>query len=80
LLDASDEDLLSSFARFYLPRRRPDTLRRNALVAAGNSNNPELLAPVERHLDSPDPVLAEHARWAAGRLRDSTLRASPPPA
>jgi epoxyqueuosine reductase len=68
LLEASDEEVLAEFARFYLPRRKPTVLRRNALVAAGNAGVPELADAVARYLDHDDPVLAEHAVWAFGRL------------
>ena len=44
---------------------------RNCLIAAGNSGNFELLAPVTALLDDPDPVVAEAAQWAAARLRAS---------
>lgn len=41
---------------------------RNCLIAAGNSGNAELMAPVTALLVDPDPVVAEAARWAVGRL------------
>jgi epoxyqueuosine reductase len=68
LLTASDDELLESFDRFYLPRRRPDILRRNALVAAGNDGDPTLAGIVETYMTHPDPILAEHATWARRRL------------
>ena len=64
ILTASDAELLDHFDRFYLPRRRPGILRRNALVAAGNSGDVELAALVTSYLTHPDPVLVEHAAWA----------------
>jgi epoxyqueuosine reductase len=68
LLEASDAELLHEFGRFYLPRRRPDVLRRNALVALGNTGDSSSLDAVGRYVDHPDPVLAEHARWAYTRI------------
>ncbi len=47
---------------------RPAGLRRNALIAAGNSGDPSLLPAVARWLDSPDESLAEAARWAVQRI------------
>ncbi len=67
-LEAPDEDLRSRYDRLYLPRNDPRYLRRNALVAAGNSGDPELAPVVARYADSDDPLLSEHARWAARRL------------
>jgi epoxyqueuosine reductase len=43
-------------------------LLRSALVAAGNSGEATLLPAVRAHLDSADPDVAEHARWAQERL------------
>jgi len=43
-------------------------LLRNALVAAGNSGDRSLVPALRRHADGPDPLLAEHARWALARL------------
>jgi epoxyqueuosine reductase len=43
-------------------------LLRSALVAAGNSGDASLLDAVRAHLDADDPVVSEHARWAAARL------------
>lgn len=68
LLEASDDEVLAEFSRFYLPRRKPTVLRRNALVAAGNSGLPGLAGAVGAYLSSDDPVLAEHARWALDRM------------
>ncbi len=71
LLAASDEDLLSAHGRWYIAERDPRYLRRNALVALGNVGDPADPATVSalaRYVRSDDPLLAEHARWAADRL------------
>ena len=44
-------------------------LLRNALVVAGNLGDPALRPALERHAVGSDEMLAEHARWALGRLR-----------
>jgi len=54
--------------RSALRRARYRGLLRNALVAAGNSGDPSLAPALERHAAGPDPLLAEHARWALARL------------
>ena len=71
LVLATDEDLLARHGHWYLAGRDPRWLRRNALVALGNSGAPD--APGVRHaldhiLAGNDDMLREHAAWAAARL------------
>lgn len=71
LLAATDDELLDRFGRWYVPRRDPRYLRRNALVVLGNSgrgDDPAVVAAVERYATGADDLLARHARWAAERL------------
>ena len=51
-----------------LSRARYRGLLRNALVVAGNSGERDLVPLVRRHAEGPDPLLAEHARWALAAL------------
>jgi epoxyqueuosine reductase len=67
-LETPDAELRTRYARLYFPRNDPRYLRRNALVAVGNSGETALAPLVERHLDDPDPMLREHAEWALARL------------
>ncbi len=71
LLDSSDADLLDRHGRWYIADREPRYLRRNALVALGNTgdgNDPDTEAALRRALDDPDPMITEHATWAARKL------------
>jgi epoxyqueuosine reductase len=71
MLTATDEELMSRLGRWYVPRRDPRYLRRNALVAYGNSADPDggsVAATLVPHLSGPDGMLAGHAAWAALRL------------
>ena len=71
ILDASDDELLARFGRWYIPRRQPRYLRRNALVALGNvgePSDPRVRAAVDRALADPDPIVSAHAVWCARRL------------
>ena len=71
LLDSSDEDLLAGFGRWYIPRRQPRYLRRNALVVlanVGEPSEPRVRAAVDRALGDPDPLIRAHAVWCARRL------------
>jgi epoxyqueuosine reductase len=55
----------SALARSWIPQR---TLLRNALVAAGNRGDPQLLEEVARHRSDPDPLVSRAATWACKRL------------
>ena len=82
LLSADDQALLALNGRWYLAERDPRYLRRNALVALGNvgdGRDPATAAVLARWAGSGDPLLAEHARWAAARLGRDDL-AGPPTA
>ena len=76
LLDASDDALLAAHGRWYIPGRDPRYLRRNALVALGNvgdGGDPATVDALRRWLQVDDPMLVEHAAWAAGELGRSDL-------
>lgn len=71
LLALDDHELLTRHGRWYIPRREPRYLRRNALVVLGNSgrgDDPGVVAAVERYRQHPDAMLRRHAAWAAERL------------
>ncbi len=76
LLTASDADLMTAHGRWYIPDRDPRYLRRNALVALGNvgdGSDPATVEVLRRWLRTDDPLLAEHAQWAARELGRSDL-------
>ena len=71
LLDATDDELIDRHGRWYIPRRQPRYLRRNALVVLGNTGDgrdPRVATTLRRALADPDPMLRSHAAWAAERL------------
>ena len=71
LLKSDDDELMARYGRWYIPRREPRYVRRNALVALGNSGrgtDPEVIEIVHRYLSESDPLLASHAKWAARKL------------
>ncbi len=79
LLAAADTDLLDRHGRWYIPRREPRWLRRNALVVLGNTGDPSdpaVASTLARYLADPDPVLRAHAVWAAARLGRRDLLAA----
>ncbi len=69
-LRAEDAELRVRYDRLFVPKNDPRYLRRNALVALGNSGGPEHLELAESYAASEDSLLAEHGAWAAARLRD----------
>lgn len=67
LLDMSDEDLIAEFDWFYIPHRQPRFLRRNLLVAAGNSEEAEAVRPILDHFTHRSSLVRGHAYWALAR-------------
>ena len=74
-LEAPGNELQERYDRLYVPRNDPRYLRRNALVAAGNSGEASLVPLVEGYAEGEDELLAEHARWALERLSPAAERA-----
>lgn len=78
LLQLDDDELMARYGRWYIPKRDPRYVRRNALVALGNSGrgaDPEVAGTVYRYQSASDPMLVRHADWAASRLRITTSEA-----
>ncbi len=73
LLVATDEELLARHGRWYIPRRDPRYLRRNALIALGNVADPadrDAAATLAHYAAGDDDLLAEHARWGMQRVAE----------
>ena len=78
LLQLDDDELMERYGRWYIPKREPRYVRRNALVALGNSGrgaDPEVTGTVHRYQSASDPMLVRHADWAAARLGASRVEA-----
>jgi epoxyqueuosine reductase len=56
------------FAGTPLLRAKRRGLLRNVCVALGNAGDPRALPALHRAAADPDPLIAEHARWALARL------------
>ncbi len=67
LLALSDDLLLEHFGWWYVPRRQGRFIRRNLLVAAGNSREPAARKAVEAHTRHPSSMIRGHAYWAMAR-------------
>ncbi len=71
ILNASDGDIMRDFGRWYIPKRDPSYIRRNALVILGNigdSRSSKTKNILECYLKSPNEILRAHAVWSAKRL------------
>jgi epoxyqueuosine reductase len=71
LLGSDDEALLARHGRWYIARRDPVHLRRNALVALGNigdPSDPRVVDAIAEALRHEEPLVRAHAVWAARRL------------
>ncbi|MGC8463346.1 MAG: epoxyqueuosine reductase [Acidimicrobiales bacterium] len=84
LLEAPDEVVMARVGRWYVADRDPAVVRRNALVVLGNvgrADDPAVRRVVTFYCDHPDPVLREHAEWAARRLglAGAPAAGTPPP-
>jgi epoxyqueuosine reductase len=69
-LEADGDELLARYERLYVARRDPRHLKRNALVALGNTGGPEHAAALAPFADGDDDLLREHATWALARLAE----------
>ncbi|MDQ1428407.1 MAG: epoxyqueuosine reductase [Acidimicrobiaceae bacterium] len=79
LLATSDAELMERYGRWYIPRREPRYLRRNALVALANTadgRDAGVEAALVRALADADPIVRGHAVWAAARLGRHDLLAA----
>jgi epoxyqueuosine reductase len=62
--------LRERYERLYVPRNDPRYLRRNALVALGNTGAPEDAALGDPFLAEDDELLREQAQWAVARIEE----------
>ena len=69
LLALDDAGFRALFSGSPIKRIGRDRFVRNCLYAAGNSGDAALVAPCQALKNDPDPVVAEAAGWALGKLR-----------
>lgn len=68
VLTLEDTALEPIVEHWYVPSRRMRFVRRNALVALGNTGDESSLGLLAGYLGHPDALLAGHAAWAIGRI------------
>jgi epoxyqueuosine reductase len=67
-LAADGDELIGRFDRLYVPKNDPRYLRRNALVALGNSGrSDDERRFAEEYAGGDDALLRDHAEWALAR-------------
>lgn len=71
LADLDDAAFRAKFSGSPIKRIGRDRFLRNVLYAIGNSGASKLIDAAAPHCDAPDATVAEAARWAVGRLRES---------
>ena len=71
LLTLDDAGFRQKFSGSPIKRIGRGRFVRNCLIAAGNSGQVALIGQVGQLAGDPDPVIAEAARWALGRLTAS---------
>src|SRR5690606_33485620 len=71
LLAIDDDHLLTRFEWWYVPHRDPRILRRNVLIAAGNSQESWLASHITPYLEHRSALLRGHAAWALGTAAGS---------
>jgi epoxyqueuosine reductase len=73
LLALDDASFRELFTGSPIKRIGVNRMTRNCLIAAGNSADHALLAAIEPHLLSDDPVVADAASWARDRLQRASI-------
>jgi epoxyqueuosine reductase len=64
----SAEEFGEKFRGSPIRRTKRTGLRRNAVIAMGNSGDPRLIPALEKLAADDDPVVAQSARWGLGQL------------
>ena len=67
-LERDGDELVSELDRLYVPRNDARWLRRNALLAAGNTGSSDLVPTIEPFVEGEDPILRDAAEWALAQI------------
>jgi epoxyqueuosine reductase len=74
LAEISEEEFRQKFHGSPIKRAKRNGLRRNALIAIGNSGDRSHLPLVARALDDPDPTISDAAEWAKRQIEATRRR------
>ena len=67
-LALTDAEFRSLFSKSPIKRIKRPAFLRNVCVALGNTGTPDDLPALESAAQDPDPLIAEHARWAIAEI------------
>jgi epoxyqueuosine reductase len=73
LAEMQQDEFRAVFRGSPVRRAKLSGLRRNAVIAMGNSRNRKFVPTLRKLADDSDPVVAAHARWALVRLDPSAV-------
>jgi epoxyqueuosine reductase len=68
LAEMQQEEFRTVFRGSPIKRTKLSGLRRNAVIAMGNSGNRKFVPTLKKLSEDSDPIVAEHARWAVASL------------
>jgi epoxyqueuosine reductase len=68
LAEMQPEEFRMVFRGSPVRRAKLSGLRRNAVIAMGNSGDKKFVPTLRKLSEDPDPSVAEHARWAVAKL------------
>ncbi|MGA9352457.1 MAG: tRNA epoxyqueuosine(34) reductase QueG [Terriglobales bacterium] len=67
LAEMQPEEFRATFRGSPVRRAKLSGLRRNAVIAMGNSDDQKFLPTLKKLAEDADPIVAEHAKWALAR-------------
>jgi epoxyqueuosine reductase len=73
LAEMQPEEFRTTFRGSPVRRAKLSGLRRNAVVAMGNSGDQKFLPTLKKLAEDADPIVAEHAKWAINRHLTKTV-------
>ena len=79
LSEMRPEEFRNTFRGSPIKRTKVGGLRRNALIAMGNSGDARFIPTLTELVDDEDPVIAETARWALEKLKILQRKSPAPP-
>ena len=78
LAEMQPEEFRVAFRGSPVRRAKLSGLRRNAVIAMGNSGDKKFMPTLRKLCNDSDPLVAEHARWAVAALDQNNTRQPEP--